>query len=363
MGSPRPATWGLSPPESSIIVALSLPGPSRTLPAAASPGPRTETMHDRDATQRSGPDRSPSAAPLRLRCLDGGELHLRAGRCALMAILNVTPDSFSDGGRYTDPARAAARAHELVAQGAAILDLGAESTRPGAELLSAEAEWARLEPVLAALRSDPPAAALSIDTRHAATARRAADAGCAVLNLTFPQHLFAPPVPAMPPLSPSECRTLLGAFDATVVMHSRGLPATMRQLSEYGPDLCQTVVNELASTVQTLTADDPALRARLIFDPGLGFAKAAEQSLALLGAVPRLKARLGGRVLIGASRKSLLGAATGLAVEERLIPSVTAAALAAFQGADVVRVHDVAATRAALDVVHAVLAQREGEAP
>jgi dihydropteroate synthase len=320
-------------------------------------------MHDSDATKRPSRDRSADPTPLRLRRLDGGELQLVDGRCALMAVLNVTPDSFSDGGKYTDPARAAARAHELVAQGAAILDVGAESTRPGAELLSAEAEWARLEPVLAALHRDPPAAALSIDTRHAATARRAADVGTAVLNLTFPQHLFAPPASDMPQLSPSECRALLGAFDATVVMHSRGLPATMRQLSEYGPDLCQTVVSELASTVQTLTADDPALRERLIFDPGLGFAKASDQSLALLGAVPRLKALLGGRVLIGASRKSLLGAATGLAVEDRLIPSVVAAALAAFQGADVVRVHDVAATRAALDLAHAVLAQRAGEAP
>lgn len=310
-------------------------------------------------------------APLRLTRLDGSVLHLEAaaGPCALMAVLNVTPDSFSDGGRYAAPQQAVRRAHELLAQGAQILDVGAESTRPGATLLTAEEEWARLAEVVKALAREPLPVVLSIDTRHAATAWRAAEAGFSILNLTFPQHLVSP-IGHELPLSSSERRALIAAFDATVLMHSRGLPATMLQLSDYGTDLCQTVVNELASTVNTLLADDladgradQALRARLIYDPGLGFAKTAAQSLTLLGSVPRLKALLGGRLLIGASRKSLLGRATGLPVEERMVPSVAAAALAAFQGADVVRVHDVAETRAALELCRAVQQARPGEAP
>lgn len=305
-------------------------------------------------------------ARLRLRRPDGGVVELLSGRCRLMAILNVTPDSFSDGGRYDDPGRAIARAHELVAEGAEIIDVGAESTRPGAALLTADEEWARLAEVARALTRAPIAAALSIDTRHAATARRAAEAGFSILNLTFPQQLIGPPGalhgdPAgaangavEPALSPSERRALLHAFDAVVLMHSRGLPATMRQLTDYGSDLCQTVVSELSSTVHSLTADEPALLTRLILDPGLGFAKTAEQSLRLLGELPRLKAQLGMPILVGASRKSMLGAATGLPVEDRLVPSVVAAALGARLGADVVRVHDVAATRAALAIERAV---------
>lgn len=307
-------------------------------------------------------------ALLRAQRPDGGLVELGSGRCRLMAILNVTPDSFSDGGRYDDPGRAIARAHELVAEGAEIVDVGAESTRPGAELLTADEEWARLAEVVRALGRAPIAAALSIDTRHVTTARRAAEAGFSILNLTFPQHLVCPTGASdgalagaskgavEPALSPSERRALLGAFDAVVLMHSRGLPATMRQLSDYGRDLCQTVVSELSSTVHSLTADEPALAARLILDPGLGFAKTAEQSLRLLAELPRLKALLGTPILVGASRKSMLGTVTGLPVGERLVPSVVAAALAARLGADVVRVHDVAATRAALELEHAVRA-------
>lgn len=302
----------------------------------------------------------------KVRRVDGVGIELGSGRCRLMGILNVTPDSFSDGGRYDDPGRAIDRAHELVAEGAEIVDVGAESTRPGAELLTAEQEWVRLREVVRGLTRAPIAAALSIDTRHMATARRAAEAGFSILNLTFPQHLVGPPSAldgALPgasngsaqrALAASERRAILGAFDAVVLMHSRGLPATMRQLTDYGSDLCQTVVSELSSTVHSLTADEPALAARLILDPGLGFAKTAEQSLRLLGDLPRLKALLGMPILVGASRKSMLGAATGLPVAERLVPSAVAAALAARLGADVVRVHDVAATRAALAIERAV---------
>lgn len=294
---------------------------------------------------------------LELRSSDGKALTVGAGRCALMGILNLTPDSFSDGGRYTQSERALARIDELIADGAEIIDIGAESTRPGAELLSAEVEWERLREVVTALGRRPVAAVLSIDTRHLLIAQRAADAGFGLLNVTFPQHLHsgASKAPGGPPIA-----SVLRQFDGLVMMHARGTPATMRQLTDYGLDLCQTVIRELADVVSTLT--DPMLRNRVIYDPGLGFAKTPEQSLQLLGQIGRLREALGGPVLVGASRKSLLGAATGLSVEDRLLPSVVAAVLAAQQGAAIVRVHDVAATRAALSLIQAV-AQASTAAP
>ena len=299
---------------------------------------------------------------MELRRADGGALVVGAGRCALMGIVNLTPDSFSDGGRYSQGEHAMARVDELIAEGAEIIDVGAESTRPGAELLSAEVEWARLRELVTALGRRPVPVVLSIDTRHLAVARRALDAGFRVLNLTFPQHLLTP-------VQPARDRALLGApaltgdsaaapaavlrrFDGVVFMHARGTPATMRQLTDYGPDLCDTVIKELADVVSALT--DPKLRARVIYDPGLGFAKTPAQSLQLLGQLGRLRAALGGPVLVGASRKSLLGSVTGLPVHERLLPSVVAAVLAAQQGAAIVRVHDVAATRLALQLCQAV---------
>ena len=299
-----------------------------------------------------------------LRRGDGGVLVVGAGRCAVMAILNLTPDSFSDGGHYSESERALARVDELITQGADIIDIGAESTRPGAELLTAEAEWARLRELLTALGRRSLPAVLSLDTRHLAVAERAADVGFRLLNLTFPQHLLRPVQPAAEvalsdgaapgpgPESAAARLAVLGAFDGLVVMHARGTPATMRQLTDYGPDLCDTVIKELADVVSALT--DPKLRGRVIYDPGLGFAKTPAQSLQLLGQLGRLRAGLGGPLLVGASRKSLLGSVTGLPVHERMLPSVVAAVLAAQQGAAIVRVHDVAETRLALQLCHAV---------
>ena len=128
----------------------------------------------------------------------------------------------------------------------------------------------------------------------------------------------------------------------------------MRDQTDYGDNLCQTVVEELRAIAASLVGDDPVLRRRLIFDPGLGFAKTAEQSIELLSRTAWLQAQLQAPLLIGASRKSMLGAVTGLPVEDRLIPSVVAAALAAQSGAAIVRVHDVAETRAALRLVQAL---------
>ncbi len=309
-----------------------------------------------------------SKAPLILRRGDGGTLCLDGSRCAIMAVLNLTPDSFSDGGCYTDSARALDRATELIAQGADILDIGAESTRPGAQPLTAAEEWQRLAPVILPLAASGPKCVLSIDTRHAETARRAQAAGFRLLNLPFPQDLCNAAVS-------SDVLFLLQGYDGIVLMHSRGDPATMRDFTDYGDDLCQTVVDELVQTVASLWTSRVSpmqskpstcnvlsswtLPSRLIFDPGLGFAKTAEQSTKLLANLGWFRRALGGKLLIGASRKSMLGAITGLSTSERLIPSVTAAALAAYQGADIVRVHDVPQTVAALRVAEALRHAKE----
>jgi dihydropteroate synthase len=290
---------------------------------------------------------------------DGSILRGSTG-CALMAVLNLTPDSFSDGGKFFDAERARSRIDELIAQGADLIDIGAESTRPGATALSADEEWRRLAPLFALLDRVALKVALSIDTRHAATAKRAAEHGVTLLNLPFPQDLLPSPTSlrgtsaaaARPELS--ELRRLLLRFDAIAVMHARGTPATMREQTDYGDNLCQTVVEELRAIAASLAGDDSVLRRRLIFDPGLGFAKTAEQSIELLSRTAWLQAQLQAPLLIGASRKSMLGAVTGLPVESRLIPSVVAAAWAAQQGAAIVRVHDVAETRAALKLVAAL---------
>lgn len=302
-----------------------------------------------------------------------------------MGILNLTPDSFSDGGRYTDPHHARARAEEMVLAGADILDLGAESTRPGARLLSADEEWRRLAPVVEPLGEACLGAVLSVDTRHAEVAERAAAAGVRLLNLPFPGHLLAPVDAADGDPGARERRRealqpILNAFDGVIFMHARGTPSSMRELTDYGGNLCQTVVDELRQTVASLMMGDaeaphrsmkpattlatlatpvldrqsPPWAQRLIFDPGLGFAKTAEQSAQLLASVRWLRRALGGKLLIGASRKSMLGAITGLPIEERLVPSAVAAALAAYQGADVVRVHDVPETVAALKLTAAL---------
>lgn len=299
--------------------------------------------------------------PLLLRRGDGNVLALDGSRCAVMGILNLTPDSFSDGGHYSDGDRAVARAEALAAAGAELIDLGAESTRPGATPLSVDEEWARLAPVLQPLARRNLPAVLSVDTRNLEVAERAADAGARLLNLTFPQDLPQQANDA------ARLNALLGSFDGIVVMHSRGNPQTMREQTNYGEDLCQTVVDELRQTVASLlsmpvpvgsTVVSP-LSSRLIFDPGLGFAKTAEQSLTLLSRLRWLRRALGGRLLIGASRKSMLGALTGLPIQERLIPSVVAAAFAACAGADIVRVHDVAESIAAVRMGEAV-ARAEG---
>ena len=237
----------------------------------------------------------------------------------VMGIVNVTPDSFSDGGQYFRPEEAVRRARNLIAEGAAIIDFGAESTRPGATPLTWEQEWSRLEPVLSLfltpqpspLNPQPP---VSIDTYHPETARRSIGLGATILNC-----VYAEPIPAM--------LALLREFPQTeLVMPSR----------------CWDQV-----------ADDAALRSRIYLDPMIGFGTTREEDLALLRAIPDLAKK--GRVLVGASRKRIVKKLTGEKVTgKNLGGNLGIAVWCALNGAAVVRVHDVRETVQAIKVMEAI---------
>jgi dihydropteroate synthase len=257
-----------------------------------------------------------------------------------MGVLNVTPDSFSDGGQYLDPRRAAEHALEMEAAGAAIIDIGGESTRPhGAREVRAEIEIARIAPVLKRLGGRL-RAPISVDTRKAAVARVALDAGAAIVN----DVSALADDPAMAPLvAARRC--------AVVLMHMRGGPADHIRFARY-----RNVVGEVESALAARARF--AIRAgvapsRIVLDPGLGFAKRSRHSLALLGALPRLCA-LGYPILVGASRKGFVRATAG--ADSAALESATAAisALAIAAGVAIVRVHDVAGAVAAVKTAAAI---------
>jgi dihydropteroate synthase len=271
-------------------------------------------------------------------------------RPLVMGVVNITPDSFSDGGRWLAPERAVEHGLELLAEGADLLDLGAESTRPGggvygegAAAVPADEELARLLPALEGLRarSDAP---LSVDTRKAAVARAAAAAGADLIN----------DVSALG--DPEMGGVVAAAGLPLVLMHSRGALATMQRDIRFR-DVVAEVAAELAQALARAAAAgvDPE---RVILDPGIGFGKTTEQNLLLLRHLDRLAA-LGRPVLVGASRKSFIGHVTGAAPGERLPGSLAAAAWAAAAGAAVVRAHDVAATIQLLRVWRAIAAGGE----
>lgn len=249
------------------------------------------------------------------------------GRTLVMGIINVTPDSFADGGARLDPAVAIAAAEQMVADGADIVDVGGESTRPGAPPLDAEEEWARIEPVLRGLRgrlTQP----ISVDTYKAAVAERAIDLGADIIN-DVSAMTYDPPIAAV------VART--GAV--VILMHNRGRSADM-----YARAVYDDVVGEVA---RELAERDEAARAagigadRIILDPGLGFAKRTPHSLAALAGLPRLAA-LGRPLLSGPSRKSFLTAGLGdVAPRDRVWGTAAAVAASVLLGAHIVRVHDV----------------------
>jgi len=254
---------------------------------------------------------------------------------AVMGILNVTPDSFSDGGRYSGHEDAIAAGLAMAEAGAAIIDIGGESTRPGSAEVPAAEERARILPVVRGLARQ--GVLVSVDTRHAATMAAALDAGAAIINdvsgLTFD--------PA--------ARALVAARGCPVViMHMRGTPATMKSCATYG-DVAVEVVAELAARLEEAIAAGIA-RERIALDPGFGFAKEGTQNLDLLRRLA-LFANLGCPLLIGVSRKRLVGLAAGEMAAPRRAPGSIAAGLYALgHGAFILRVHDVAETVQAVRV-------------
>lgn len=257
----------------------------------------------------------------------------------LMGVVNVTPDSFSDGGLYLDPARAIAHGRELEEAGAAILDVGGESTRPGAEEVPEEEELRRIEPVVAGLAGRE--AAISVDTSKAAVAAAALDAGAAIVNDVT--ALRGDPGMA----------SLCAERGATVVlMHMAGSPRTMQHDPHYD-DVVAEVGAFLADRIAAATAAGIALE-RIWLDPGVGFGKTAEHNLELLRRLGELR-ELGRPLVVGTSRKSFIGKVDGSDAGERLGGTIASSVLAAAEGASVLRVHDVAEVGQAMAVTAAVL--------
>jgi dihydropteroate synthase len=267
-------------------------------------------------------------------------------RTCVVGIVNVTPDSFYDGGRYQLTEAAVEHGLRLAAQGADLLDVGGESTRPGAEPVSADEEQARVLPVIAELarRSQ---LALSIDTIKAEVARAAVQAGASCINdvsgLRLDEGMAA---------VAAETGALL------VLGHLRGTPATMNEQIQF-VEVVREVIEELRESVRR------AVRAgvtpdRIMVDPGLGFGKRPEHSLLLLRNVGQLREELGYPVMVGPSRKGFIGAVTGKPVEERLMGSASAVAAAIVAGADAVRVHDPGELLPAIKVADAIRGRRPG---
>jgi dihydropteroate synthase len=257
----------------------------------------------------------------------------------LMGVVNVTPDSFSDGGLYLDPGAAIAHGRELVAAGAEILDVGGESTRPGAEAVPEEEELRRVVPVIEGLAAAE--SQISIDTSKATVAAAALDAGAAIVN----------DVTAL--RGDGEMAALCAERGVTVVlMHMRGRPRTMQDDPRYN-DVVAEVKAFLAERLEVATAAGIA-EEKVWLDPGIGFGKTAAHNMELLRRLGELR-DLGRPLVIGTSRKSFIGRVDGSAAGERLGGTIASSVLAAAEGAEVLRVHDVAEVRQALTVASAIL--------
>ncbi|MDO8313548.1 MAG: dihydropteroate synthase [Sideroxyarcus sp.] len=266
-----------------------------------------------------------------------GTFRLDLSRPIVMGIVNVTPDSFSDGGRHLSTAAAIAHALQLIEEGADILDIGGESTRPGAATVSEQEELDRVLPVLEGLRGV--AVPISIDTYKSNVMRAAIHAGASMVNDVKALQVEG----ALQVVAQSEA--------AVCLMHKQGTPQSMQQRPNY-----QDVVGEVSAFLRERIAATEAAgipRERIVIDPGLGFGKTLAHNLDLLRHLDSL-CELGVPVLAGLSRKSMLGAITGREVDDRLSASVAAALLAVQRGASIVRVHDVRETVDALKIWNAI---------
>ncbi len=265
-------------------------------------------------------------------------------RPLVMGVVNVTPDSFSDGGRFLELGQALAHAERLIEEGADLLDIGGESTRPGAAEVGVDEELTRVMPLLRALRDR--GIPVSVDTSKPAVMRAALAEGAAIINDVRALRADG----AIEAVAASDC--------GVVLMHMQGEPRTMQLAPRYA-DVVREVGDFLRARRDALVAAGVA-RERIALDPGFGFGKTAAHNFALLARLGEF-ATLGQPLLAGLSRKSMLGHATGRAVGERVHASVAAALLAVERGARIVRVHDVAATRDALAVWQAVVENAQGE--
>jgi dihydropteroate synthase len=254
-------------------------------------------------------------------------------RPKVLGIVNVTADSFSDGGRFLDPAQAVAYGLRLRDEGADFVDVGGESTRPGSAPVALEEELRRVIPVVEALAKE--GVAVSVDTMKPEVMRAAIDAGCAVVNDV---NAFR---------ASGAIEAVANAKAGLIVMHMKGTPATMQEAPRYG-DVVAEVGAFLAERARALEAAGVASH-RIALDPGFGFGKTVEHNKALFRAIPAL-AKIGYPLVAGLSRKKMLGDFTGRAVAERAAASVAAALLAVQNGASLVRVHDVKDTVDAIRV-------------
>ena len=282
------------------------------------------------------------------RFADGGSWGLRE-RSRVVGILNVTPDSFSDGGRFLDPDRAVARGIEMAEEGADAIDVGGESTRPGSSQVPLEEELRRVIPVIRALQEHLGEGSLvraqrvriSVDTSKAAVAAAALDAGADIVNDVTGLR-------GDPAMAPLVSRT--GA--AVVLMHMRGEPRTMQEDPRY-EDLMAEIERDLRAS-WALAREAGIRDDRIVLDPGIGFGKTADHNLEILDRLPLL-AEIGRPILVGVSRKSFLGKVTGLPAGERLEASLAAGAVAVVRGAAILRVHDVAASVRMVRTIDAIV--------
>ena len=277
--------------------------------------------------------------------LDCGGRSLDLSRPCVMGVINVTPDSLSDGGRFVTLDAALRQGERLAAEGADILDLGGESTRPGSLGVSVQVEIDRVVPVIEALaaRVELP---LSVDTSKSEVMRAAVSAGAGFINDV---HALQ---------RPGSLEAALALAVPVCLMHMRGTPTTMQLAPGYVDP-----VEEVACFLERRVAACEAAgipRSRLLLDPGFGFGKTLAHNLALLGGLERL-GHLGLPLLVGLSRKSMIGALTGREVGDRLAGSLAAAVLAVERGARLIRVHDVAVTRDALAVAWGLMQAQEGD--
>lgn len=267
-----------------------------------------------------------------------GHYELDLTQPRVMGIVNVTPDSFSDGGKFAAAETAVQRGMELVGQGADILDIGGESTRPGATPVPLEEELRRVVPVIEAL-AEKARVPISVDTYKPEVMKAAIAAGASIVNDVFALT------------QPGALEVVAASNVGVCLMHSQGTPQTM-QLDPHYDDVVREVGRYLAERMQACEAHGIP-RSRILLDPGFGFGKRSAHNIALLRELPTL-CELGQPVLVGLSRKSVLGQMTGNDVDVRLHASLSAAVISVMKGARIVRVHDVKATVDALKVLTAV---------